>query len=52
MAKDDESGEDAVGAEKSPRNVLLFAGAALLGLIVLFSLVLVLLHFHTPVVQH
>jgi hypothetical protein len=52
MAIDDDSDEAAVGAEKSPRKVHGFIWAVLAGMVVLLALLLLLFHFHTPVVQH
>jgi hypothetical protein len=51
MPVDDDGGEEAVGAEKSPRNVLRFVGAILLGVVVFLGLVLLYLHFHAPVIS-
>jgi hypothetical protein len=51
MALDDDGSEQAVGAERSPRNVRRFVWALLLGVIVVLALVLLYLHFHAPVIQ-
>jgi hypothetical protein len=51
MNLDDENEPEAVGAEKSPRSVGRFVLYILLGIVVALALVLIYLHFHTPVVQ-
>jgi hypothetical protein len=51
MPVDDRGGEEAVGAEKSPRNVLRFVGVLLIGVVLFLALVLIYLHFHAPVVS-
>ena len=51
MAVDDDGSEEAVGAEKSPRNVRRFVWALLLGIVVFLALVLLYLHFHAPVIS-
>jgi hypothetical protein len=51
MALDDDENEEAVGAEKSPRNVGRFVMFLLLGIIVLLGLVLLYLHSHAPIIS-
>jgi hypothetical protein len=48
---DDRSTEEAVGAEKSPRNVGRFVLMILLGVVLFLAIVLAYLHFHTPGIQ-
>jgi hypothetical protein len=50
MLADDEGEPEAVGAEKSPRQVGRFVLTLLIGLVVFLGLVLLYLHFHAPVV--
>jgi hypothetical protein len=51
MAVDDDGSEEAVGAEKSPRNVRRFVWALLLGIVVFLALVLLYLHLRAPVIS-
>jgi hypothetical protein len=51
MPVDDHDGREAVGAEKSPRNVGRFVLTLLIGIVVFLALVLLYLHFHTPVIS-
>jgi hypothetical protein len=48
MALDDDGSAEAVGAEKSPRNVRRFVWMLLLGVVLFLAIVLGYLHFHTP----
>ena len=50
MAADDDGSEEAVGAEKSPRNVRRFVWALLLGIVVFLALVLLYLQDRKSVV--
>jgi hypothetical protein len=52
MAVDDDGSEEAIGAEKSPRNVRRFVWALLLGIAIFLALVLLYLHFHAPVISN
>jgi hypothetical protein len=52
VAIDDDGSEQAIGAEKSPRNVRRFIWAALLGIVILLALVLLFFHVHTPIIEH
>ena len=52
MAIDDDGSDEAVGAEKSPKNVRRFVWALLLGVVIALALMLVFLHFHAPVVHN
>jgi hypothetical protein len=51
MAVDDDGSGEAIGAEKSPRNVRRFVWALLVGIVLLLALVLLYLHFHAPVIS-
>jgi hypothetical protein len=51
MNLDDENEPEAVGAEKSPRSVGRFVLLLLLASLIALGLVLLYLHFHTPVIQ-
>ena len=52
MALDDDGSQEAVGAEKSPRNVRRFVWALLLGVVFFLAVVLFVLHSHTPLAAH
>jgi hypothetical protein len=52
MAVDDDGSGEAVGSEKSPRNVRRFVWAPLFGIAIFLALVLLYLHLHAPVISH
>jgi hypothetical protein len=52
MPADDHGRTEAVGAEKSPSNVVRFVLTLLIGIAIVLGLVLLFLHFHAPVISN
>jgi hypothetical protein len=51
MAVDDDGSGEAIGAEKSARNVRRFVWALLVGIVLFLALALLYLHFHAPAIS-